>query len=105
MPSPDIRIQDSVSSFLQIAHRLQRMKARYSWFDRSLFLVGIETRDAIHRDWIQGRMIRADLTRALSRVWEGEKMYGRRLSKEQMQVILRGEGVLYDSAIEASAWQ
>ncbi|KAK4061686.1 hypothetical protein Trihar35433_9286 [Trichoderma harzianum] len=105
VPSPDIRIQDSVSSFLQIAHRLQRMKARYSWFDRSLFLVGIETRDAIHRDWIQGRMIRADLIRALSRVWEGEKMYGRRLSKEQMQVILRGEGVLYDSATVASAWQ
>ncbi|KAL6800982.1 hypothetical protein GGI42DRAFT_52171 [Trichoderma sp. SZMC 28013] len=105
VPSPDIRVKDSVSSFLQIAHRLQRMKARYSWFDRSLFLVGIETRDAIHRDWIQGRMIRADLIRALSRVWESERMYGRRLSKEQMQVILRGEGVLYDSAIEALAWQ
>ncbi|KAK0759327.1 hypothetical protein N5P37_007515 [Trichoderma harzianum] len=105
VPSPDVRIQDSISSFLQIAHRLQRMKARYSWFDRSLFLVGIETRDAIHRDWIQGRMIRADLIRALSRVWEGEKMYGRRLSKEYMQVILRGEGVLYDSAIEVSVWQ
>ncbi|KKP05738.1 hypothetical protein THAR02_02112 [Trichoderma harzianum] len=105
VPSPDIRIRDSVSSFLQIAHRLQRMKARYSWFDRSLFLVGIETRDAIHRDWIQGRMIRADLIRALSRVWEGEKMYGRRFSKEQMQIILRGEGVLYDSATVASAWQ
>ncbi|KAL7940814.1 hypothetical protein V8C42DRAFT_355977 [Trichoderma barbatum] len=103
--SPDTRIQDSVSSFLQIAHRLQRMKARYSWFDRSLFLVGVETRDAIHRDWIQGRMIRADLIRALSQVWEGEKMYGQRLSNEQMQIILRGDGVLYDSAIIASIWQ
>lgn len=95
---PDDRIQTWVASYLQVAHRLQKIKVRYHWFDKSLFLVGSETHDAIHRDWIQCRMIRSDLKKALLCVWQKEEMYGRRLSREELQVILRSEADMYDAS-------
>ncbi|KAL7785507.1 hypothetical protein V8C37DRAFT_394153 [Trichoderma ceciliae] len=95
---PDEKVQNWVASYLQIAHRLQQMKVRYHWFDKSLFLVGAEIHDAIHRDWIQRRMLRADLKKALMCVWEKEKMHRRRLSREEFQAILRSEADMYDAA-------
>ncbi|PTB35580.1 hypothetical protein M441DRAFT_41198 [Trichoderma asperellum CBS 433.97] len=96
---PDDKVQNWVSSYLQIAYRLQQSKVRYHWIDKSLFLVGSETRDAIHRDWIQRRMLREDLKRALKCVWQKEKMHGRRLSREEFQAVLRDEAGMHDPAL------
>ncbi|KAH8821964.1 hypothetical protein F5884DRAFT_108563 [Xylogone sp. PMI_703] len=96
---PDNYIRDSISSFLQIAHRMQRMKVRYSWFDRSLFLVGAETHDAIHWEWIHNRIIRTDMKTALVRVRDYERIYGRRLRREDIQAILRGAAVELDDRV------
>lgn len=96
---PDEKVQNWVTSYLQIAHRLQHSKVRYHWIDKSLFLVGSETRDAIHRDWIQRRMLREDLKRALKCVWQKEKMLGRRLSRGEYQIILRDAADVYDPAL------
>ncbi|KAK1237278.1 hypothetical protein MKX08_002903 [Trichoderma sp. CBMAI-0020] len=95
---PDEKVQNWVTSYLQIAYRLQQSKVRYHWIDKSLFLVGSETRDPIHRDWIQRRMLREDLKRTLKCVWQKEKMLGRRLGREEFQTILREEANVYDSA-------
>lgn len=95
---PDERVQNWVASYLQIAYRLQQSKVRYHWIDKSLFLVGSETRDPIHRDWIQRRMLREDLKRTLKCVWQKEKMLGRRLGREEFQTTLRGETDVYDAA-------
>lgn len=95
---PDERVRNWVTSYLQIAYRLQQSKVRYHWIDKSLFLVGSETRDPIHRDWIQRRMLREDLKRTLKCVWQKEKMLGRRLGGEEFQTILRGETDVYDAA-------
>ncbi|KAL9471920.1 hypothetical protein ACSS6W_009861 [Trichoderma asperelloides] len=95
---PDDKVQNWVSLYLQIAYRLQQSKVRYHWIDKSLFLVGSETRDAIHRDWIQRRMLREDLKRALKCVWQKEKMLGRRLSREEFQTVLRDEAGMHDPA-------
>jgi hypothetical protein len=95
---PDEKIQNWVSLYLQIAYRLQQINVRYHWFDKSLFLIGSETHDPIHRDWIQRRMMRADLKRALMSIWQKEREHGRRLSREEFQAILRGEADTYDLA-------
>jgi hypothetical protein len=93
---PTTYIKDSISSFLRIAHRIQKLNVRYSWFDRSLFLVGIETGDNIHRDWIEDRVARVDIKTALQRVWKDEKASGRRLTQCQMKEILCGGVESYD---------
>ncbi|KAL7921246.1 hypothetical protein ACQKWADRAFT_295939 [Trichoderma austrokoningii] len=95
---PDDKVRNWVTSYLQIAYRLQQSKVRYHWIDKSLFLVGSETRDPIHRDWIQRRMLREDLKRALKCVWQKEKMFGRRLDREEFQTILRDEADVHDPA-------
>ncbi|KAM0255719.1 hypothetical protein ACHAQJ_005473 [Trichoderma viride] len=95
---PDEKIQNWVSLYLQIAYRLQKIKVRYHWFDKSLFLVGSETHDPIHRDWIRRRIIRADLKRALINIWQKERMHGRRLNREEFKAILRDEADTYDPA-------
>ncbi|RFU81488.1 transcription factor cys6 [Trichoderma arundinaceum] len=94
---PDDKIRSWVTLYLQIAYRLQQIKVRYHWFDKSLFLVGAETHDAIYRDWIQRRMIRSDLKKALMCVWEKEKMQGKRLSREEYRAILRSASETYDA--------
>lgn len=95
---PDDKVQNWVTSYLEIAYRLQQSEVRYHWIDKSLFLVGSETRDAIHRDWIQRRMLREDLKRALKCVWQKEKMLGRRLNREEFRTILRDEAGMHDPA-------
>ncbi|KAH8895270.1 hypothetical protein GQ53DRAFT_855508 [Thozetella sp. PMI_491] len=94
---PNDSIRDLLASYLQIAHRMQRIKVQYYWFDRSLFLIGAETRDAIHREWIQSRMVRTDLKKSLQRIWESERASGHRIRQQEMRNILRDEGEAYDA--------
>jgi hypothetical protein len=93
---PGDKVQGWVTSYLKIAYLLQQSKVRYHWIDKSLFLVGSETHDPAQRDWVQQRMLREDLKRALKCIWQKEEVLGRRLGREEFQTTLRNEADVYD---------
>ncbi|KAL7945171.1 hypothetical protein V8C42DRAFT_324787 [Trichoderma barbatum] len=83
-------IKTSVSSYLQIRHRMLKAAVRYSWFDRSLFIIGVEVSDPIHRDWIFGQMVTPELKQRLTIVWAAQQTNRRRLQAEELKDVLRG---------------
>jgi hypothetical protein len=85
-----------------VARNIQRFEIRYSWFDRSLFLIGSETKDGIHQDWVRDRMMRVDLKNALLDLWESERIKARRLNQAEFKEILRGGPGGYDIASYSS---
>ncbi|EXJ96295.1 hypothetical protein A1O1_01421 [Capronia coronata CBS 617.96] len=82
-------ISNAASSYLRIASRIWKAGVRYSWFNRSLFIVGIETTDPIHRDWIQDHMAITELKHLLLTAWAAEESRGKRLAPEDLREILR----------------
>ncbi|KAL7914419.1 hypothetical protein GGI35DRAFT_440125 [Trichoderma velutinum] len=83
-------IKTSVSSYLQIRHRMLKAAVRYSWFDRSLFIIGVEVSDPIHRDWILEQMVTPELKQRLTIVWAVQQTNKRRLKTHELKDILRG---------------
>lgn len=85
---PHDHIGALVSSYLQIRHRMQTAIVHYSWFDRSLFIVGRETIDPIHRSWILEHIVTPELRRALTDVWAANQVKGQRLLVAELREIL-----------------
>lgn len=78
-PTPS-NILTAVTRFLAIIHRIWESERRPCYFDRELFLVGLETEDRIYRDWITDRIGQGQLKNALTRVWQDQDLHHRRLS-------------------------
>lgn len=74
--------------FLKIAHRIWTLGYGPSYFDRHLFLVGMETEDSIHRDWITDRLHETQLKYALARVWQEQNTRQIRLPMSELRQII-----------------
>lgn len=91
---PDI--QSSMAAILQVAQRSFSVKqqdqiiGRFQW---PLFMVGIETTDGIHKEWIRTKL-NARLSRAFERILEVQDKTGRRISMPLVRQIMCGEGTV-----------
>lgn len=74
--------------FLKIAYRIWTFGCGPCYFDRQLFLVGTETEDLIHRDWIKARLHETQLKGALARVWQEQDILQNRLPMSKLRQIL-----------------
>lgn len=61
---------------------------RYFW---PLFLAGIETEDAIHREWIMGKIEDRRMRRALERICLVQERIGRRVEMKLVKKLLCGK--------------
>lgn len=66
--------------FLTIASRIWDSDRRPCYFDRELFLVGLETEDRIHRGWIKDRLNQGQLKNALTLVWQEQDKHQTRMA-------------------------
>ena len=83
-------IQNSLSIVLNIVQRTfpptsTELHDRLQW---PLFLAGIETKDAIYREWILSRLTSRRVAAALERTLDAQARAGRRLSMTEIRNLL-----------------
>ena len=84
-------VQTALNSLLAIAQRTFSSGQReyselYRWI---LFCAGIETQDAIHREWVLSRLPNIMLKRIVGHIVQWQQINGRRMEMTMIRKLLR----------------